>query len=89
VVYRSWKQVVRLAERCRPTVHAEKRILTELTTYLRGLMTMQNHTSNLVYVVSLGSKMTHWSAPLMWRREARRMQGCQELIDVLGRQKRA
>jgi hypothetical protein len=39
---------VRLAEACAPPGHAEKRMLRELTTYLRGLMTMQNHTSNLV-----------------------------------------
>lgn len=35
--------------------HAEKRLLRELLTYLRGVMTMQNHDSNWVYVVSLGS----------------------------------
>jgi len=35
--------------------HAEKRLLRELLIYLRGLMTMQNHDSNWVYVVSLGS----------------------------------
>jgi hypothetical protein len=37
------------------STHAEKRILTELLTYFRGLMTMQNVDSNWVYVVSLGS----------------------------------
>ena len=63
VIYRSWKQVVQLAARCSPSAHAEKRLLRELTTYLRGLMTMQNHTSNMVYVVSLGTTIQDWSAP--------------------------
>ena len=61
VEYRSWRQIVRLAESCAPSVHAEKRIVRQLTTYLRGLMTMQNHTSNLVYVVSLGAQVQPWS----------------------------
>jgi hypothetical protein len=56
VHYRSWRQVERLV---RETAngsgsHAEKRLLRELASYLRGLMTMQNVRSNLVYVVSLG-----------------------------------
>jgi hypothetical protein len=63
VVYRSWPQIVRLVESCQPSAQAEKRILRELSTYLRGLMTMQNHISNLVYVVSLGSNVESWSAP--------------------------
>lgn len=64
VVYRSWKQIVQLAEGCAPSAHAEKRILRELSTYLRGLMTMQKHTSNAVYVVSLGTGHTDWSGSL-------------------------
>jgi hypothetical protein len=64
VVYRSWKQIVQLAEACAPTAHAEKRILRELSTYLRGLMTMQKQTSNMVYVVSLGTERTDWSGTL-------------------------
>lgn len=63
VAYRSWPQVVRLVESCNPAAHAERRVLRELGTYLRGLMTMQNHISNLVYVVSLGKNVTSWSAP--------------------------
>jgi hypothetical protein len=63
VVYRSWRQIVKLTEACNPSGHAEKRILRELTTYLRGLMTMQNQVSNLVYVVSLGANVQEWSAP--------------------------
>lgn len=64
VVYRSWKQIVQLAQGCEPSAHAEKRILRELSTYLRGLMTMQKQTSNMVYVVSLGTKRTNWSGTL-------------------------
>jgi hypothetical protein len=63
VAYRSWPQIVRLVESCNPSAHAEKRVLRELRTYLRGLMTMQNHISNLVYVVALGSTVQPWSAP--------------------------
>jgi hypothetical protein len=63
VVYRSWRDIVLLAEGCAPTGHAERRVVAELTTYLRGLMTMQNHISNLVYVVSLGTQVQDWSAP--------------------------
>ncbi|HEU5216820.1 MAG TPA: hypothetical protein VFU30_14920 [Gaiellaceae bacterium] len=63
VIYRSWPQIVRLVESCNPSGHAEKRVLRELGTYLRGLMTMQNHISNLVYVVALGRDVQPWSAP--------------------------
>jgi hypothetical protein len=63
VVYRSWQQIVEMAESCSPPGHTEKRIVRELTTYLRGLMTMQNQTSNLVYVVALGREVQPWSAP--------------------------
>ncbi|MGB6429350.1 MAG: hypothetical protein WBF06_02105 [Candidatus Acidiferrales bacterium] len=52
----SWKQMARLAVEAQSDCsHAERRILRELLTYLRGLMTMQNIDSNWVYVVSLGS----------------------------------
>jgi len=52
----SWKGVAGAATKARQgSTHAEKRILTELLTYFRGLMTMQNVDSNWVYVVSLGS----------------------------------
>jgi hypothetical protein len=63
VVYRSWPQIVRLAESCGATALAEKRLIRELTTYLRGLMTMQNQTSNIVHVVALGAGVQPWSAP--------------------------
>jgi hypothetical protein len=51
----SWKRIAEIANQSqRGCSHAEKRILSELLTYLRGLMTMQNVDSNWVYVVSLG-----------------------------------
>lgn len=54
----SWKNVSDIACRARQRAsHAEKRILTELITYFRGLMTMQNIDSNRVFVVSLGSNV--------------------------------
>jgi hypothetical protein len=56
VLYRSWKKLETLASgKMSPVPHSEKRLLVELRTYLRSLMTMQNHTSNLVYVVSLAA----------------------------------
>jgi hypothetical protein len=52
----SWKQIARFAVEAQSNCsHAEKRILQELVTYLRGLMTMQQIDSNWVYVLSLGS----------------------------------
>jgi hypothetical protein len=59
VHYRSWRRVDELVN----TVigasrnHAEKRLLRDLSRYLRGLMTMQNVNSNLVYVVALGGEI--------------------------------
>ena len=59
VLYRSWREldelVMQAASRSRS--HSEKRLLRELSRYLRGLMTMQNVNSNLVYVVSLGGEI--------------------------------
>jgi hypothetical protein len=59
VIYRSWRWVDELAATAiaRSTNHAEKRLLRDLSRYLRGLMTMQNVNSNLVYVVSLGGEI--------------------------------
>jgi hypothetical protein len=65
VAYRSWKEIVLLAEACTSLGgRAEQRILKELIAYLRGLMTMQNQTSNMVYVVSLGAERTSFSGSL-------------------------
>ena len=54
VVHRSWAQVVRDAERARPSSNVERRHLRELTRYLKGVMTVQDLDSNWVYCVSLG-----------------------------------
>lgn len=56
VRYVSWKRVFELVEKTAGSgPHAERRLLRDLARYLKGLMTMQNVTSNLVYVVSLGT----------------------------------
>lgn len=55
VEHLSWAEVTRLAESAAGAGGLnEKRLLQELVRYLRGLMTMQNTTSNMVYSVSLG-----------------------------------
>jgi hypothetical protein len=52
----SWKDIYQFAEQAYPaSSNSEKKLLRELQLYLRGLMSMQNQTSNEVYVVSLGS----------------------------------
>lgn len=59
VLYRSWREIEALvfltANESRR--HAEKRLLRDLSRYLKGLMTMQDVSSNLVYVVSLGREI--------------------------------
>ncbi len=65
VVYRSWRQVVRLADSCATQGrHSERRLLRELIAYLRRLITMQNKTSNMVYVVALATERKPWSGSL-------------------------
>ena len=56
VHYISWRRVASLVEQTAARVrsNAEKRLLRELLQYLKGLMTMQNVTSNMVFVVALG-----------------------------------
>jgi hypothetical protein len=64
VSYVPWKRIAELAVRtagASPS-HAEKRLLLELHSYLKGLMTMRNVTSNLVYVVALGQDAQDWSS---------------------------
>ena len=52
----SWKDIYEFAEAAYSSAsNSEKKLLKELQIYLRGLVTMQNQTSNEVYVVSLGS----------------------------------
>jgi hypothetical protein len=64
VSYLSWEKVASLVGQSAATsrTHAEKRLLLELHRYLRGLMTMQDVTSNLVYVVVLGQGPLDWSS---------------------------
>jgi len=52
----SWKELAVIAEKAhRNGSYTEKRLISELLTYLRGVMTMQNLDSNWVYVVALAS----------------------------------
>ena len=50
----SWKQFQNMANDCvaKAKKHSEKRLLRQLIGYLKKVTTMQNQTSNLVYVVS-------------------------------------
>ena len=50
----SWKQFQNMANECvaKAKKHSEKRLLRQLIGYLEKVTTMQNQTSNLVYVVS-------------------------------------
>ena len=59
VLYRSWREIEALVTSAATVSrrHAEKRLLRDLSRYLKGLMTMQNVSSNLVYVVSLGGEI--------------------------------
>jgi hypothetical protein len=53
----SWRAFIRVARSAALLgTHAEKRLLLELIEYLDGATSMQNQTSNLVYVVSLSEK---------------------------------
>jgi hypothetical protein len=64
VSYVPWARVAQLASGTAASTrsHAEKRLLLELHRYLKGLMTMQNVTSNLVFVVALGQEPLDWSS---------------------------
>lgn len=61
--YVPWSRVAHLVATVggESTNHAEKRLLAELHRYLRRLMTSQDVTSNLVYVVSLNHDDLSWS----------------------------
>jgi hypothetical protein len=63
VSYVPWKRIAELATgtAAASRSHAEKRLLLELHRYLKGLMTMQNVTSNMVFVVVLGQDPLRWS----------------------------
>lgn len=58
VRYASWTDTARLVDEVANSTRgfAEKRLLREFVRYLKGLMTMQNVTSNMVYVLSLGQQ---------------------------------
>ena len=57
VISLSWKQIFECSNSAYTKgSHTEKRLLWELSTYLQRIMTMQKIESNLVYVVSLGSR---------------------------------
>ncbi len=64
VSYTPWKRIAEIATvtAAASRSHAEKRLLAELTSYLRGLMTMQDVTSNMVFVVVLGQDPLKWSS---------------------------
>jgi hypothetical protein len=56
IKHASWKDIHQYVEAAySSSSYVEKRILRELQLYLRELLTMQNQTSNEVYVVSLSS----------------------------------
>jgi hypothetical protein len=63
VCHIGWARIAALVELAAGQTRsaAEKRLLGELHRYLRGLMTMQNTTSNLVYVVTLNDETLSWS----------------------------
>lgn len=62
VTYLPWSRIAELVAQTATSTgrHAEKRLLLELHRYLRGLMTMQNETSNMVYVVVLNDYALDW-----------------------------
>lgn len=64
VRYLPWARVATVVAETADAVgsHAEKRLLRELHTYLRSLMTMQNVTSNLAYVLALNDRPLDWSS---------------------------
>jgi hypothetical protein len=62
IKYLSWKDVAALVLISQKGAsHREKHLLEELLEYLRGLITMQNQSSNWVFIVSLGSNTPDWS----------------------------
>ena len=62
VMHCSWSHLVALADvACSRGRQAERRLVAELGRYLRGVMTMQDLTSNWTYCVSLS-----WKTPDGW-----------------------
>ncbi len=66
VVHRSWRNMKHMAEGARDfETHTNKRLLNQFSTYLEGLLGLENKYSNLVYVVSLAhGNPTGWT--LSW-----------------------
>ena len=60
VIHISWKDIDSLCN-AKPSNHAEKRLLQQLRTYMRRIVSMQRVESNLVYVVSLGAEIPEFS----------------------------
>lgn len=59
----SYEEIHKLIEQSHPKgANAEKRLLVELRTYLETLITMQDKTSNMVWVVSLGDGYASFSS---------------------------
>lgn len=57
ITHVSWKDIYEFSTQAYPmSSNHEKRILRELQIYLKGLITMQNQNSNMVFVVSLSSR---------------------------------
>jgi hypothetical protein len=66
VLHRSWKELRDMTRHSlRHGSHAQKRLLEELRNYLEGLMTMQNQTSNEVFLVVQSHNRPNWSK-LSW-----------------------
>ena len=62
----SWKKIYELAEQAKAdSNHEQKHLLSEFTTYIRGIMTMQKLDSNMVYVVSLSTQNPD-NCPISW-----------------------
>ena len=56
VKHLSWRDIYEVADWARAdSNHEQKHLLIELQEYLKGIMTMQNKESNMVYVVALGT----------------------------------
>ena len=62
VLYRSWEQILKLAQQARQGsgLH-ERRLLDEFSDYLKGLIAMRDLRSNMVYVVSIGQGPVEWA----------------------------
>lgn len=67
VVHRSWRWLVTLVrEAIDGTRGAQRQLLAELLRYLRGVITMQDQSSNWAYVVSLGAGSPE-GATITWK----------------------